>query len=73
MDFTMIRRMTALTLLLLLLVATTWVGLLDKEIGSRDMQDWIHAFCLTQTVLLAAFVVYGPGRFIVRMLWRRTI
>ncbi len=67
MDTTKIRRTIALTWLVLLLVATIWVGLFFKQFGSRDINDWIHAFCLTQSVLLAACAVYGPGTFIVRI------
>ncbi|MDA1049791.1 MAG: hypothetical protein O3C40_04850 [Planctomycetota bacterium] len=67
MNFTKIRRTVALISLVLLLAATTWVGLFFKQVGSRDINDWIHAFCLTQSVLLAACAVYGPGRLIVRV------
>ncbi len=63
----MIRRTTALVLLVLILAATNCLALLVDQFSSLDMNDWIHAFCLTQTVLLAACVVYGPGKFIVRV------
>jgi hypothetical protein len=66
-----IRRAIALLLLMLLLAGTIWFGPLVKQMGSRfgfySFQEWIHAFCLTQTVLLAAAAVYGPGRLVVRL------
>ncbi len=68
---TNIRRSIALLLLVLLLAGTIWFGPLFKQIGSQvgfySFQEWVHAFCLTQTVLLAAAAVYGPGRLVVRV------
>ena len=66
-----IRRSIALLLLVLLLAGTIWFGPLVKRIGFQvgfySLQEWIHAFCMTQTVLLAAAAVYGPGRLVVRL------
>jgi hypothetical protein len=67
MNFTTIRRTIAIALLVLLLAATLCLSLLVDQFDSVDTNDWVHAFCLTHTVLLAACAVYGPGRFIVRL------
>jgi hypothetical protein len=67
MNFTTIRRTTAFTLFVMLLAGTTWAGLFVKELGSRDINEWLHTFCLTQAVLLASCAVYGPGKFVARI------
>ena len=38
-----------------------------KRTGYFTQNDWIHAFCLSQTILLAACAIYGPGRFGIRL------
>jgi hypothetical protein len=67
MNITKTRPTTALVLLVLLLVATTWSGISFKHFGRWDVPEWIYAFCLTQTILLSSWAVYGPGRLVVRL------
>ena len=62
-----IRRTVALVLFAMLLAGTVWAGLFVKELGSRNIDEWLHTFCLTQAVLLASCAVYGPGRFVARI------
>jgi len=67
MNVTTIRRTVALILLVAFLAGTSWAGLFVKELGSRNINEWLHTFCLTQTVLLASCAVFGPGRFVARI------
>lgn len=67
MDITKIRRMIALALLLVIIVGANWSALSVRRTGYFTINDWIHAFCLSQTILLAAWTVYGPGRFAMRL------
>ena len=43
------------------------MGLSVTRSGYFTTDDWLHAFCLTQTILLAACAVYGPGRIALRL------
>jgi hypothetical protein len=67
MNVLWIRRTVAIVLLVVLLAMTVGVGIFVKRFGHRDTNEWLHTFCLTQTILLAACVVYGPGRLVVRI------
>jgi hypothetical protein len=67
MKFNTILRPVASFLLVSLLVVATWAAVNADRAGYFSTDDWVHAFCLAQTILLAAWAVYGPGRFELRL------
>ncbi|MCB9874438.1 MAG: hypothetical protein H6821_09710 [Planctomycetaceae bacterium] len=66
MNFSVVSRITARVMIILLLAGSIWAGLFTKGLSSRISYEWLHTFCLTQTILLAACAIYGPGTLVAR-------
>jgi len=73
MNFTTIRRKTAALLLIVLFATFIWLGIAPDRIPNWIQYDWSYVFCVSQTIPLAAWTVFGPGppvlRFPLALAW----